>query len=1458
MGVYQTYRGNAENKMFYLIDQLVGGINTEFNDDTSPDNEFYNIVNFDMDTRGSLYKRMGFGKLDAVSQIMQQYPDLPDVKGRTPEDPNPETSNDNIVYMKMLQNDNGVFRNLSAYTGEKAYRDYQKVYGKQNNSFELLLITSNMAETTSKAWRFKCTLPELEYVDGVETATETIILENETYILPVYFTWDKTLRNIETIEFFDKIYFTTNDKGLVVFNRVEKTFSYAGFAAVDVVNTAYKPNSMEVRKVGFNLLGTDPLYWVDYQGLVTESIQGVYITTMESIPSLVLPYGGKFRLNVLYTGADNGFTLELKEGDKAVTHTAAVNAGLSKTGLKVYDIIINEVPTAEVEIKLTKTGTALDPYYDYYQVGAVDTEAKPISPLSIGEYGICEMYNRAVYYKGDTIWFSEINKFNYVPNYNYVSLPIEPTDRITKVIFFRNVYIVFTKYNVYKMIGQFGTTEFQVMPVNTSVGCHAPNTVIPIENELYFASPRGLYSLKSSDFRDGIENLRELDTKVKTLTSNVTLYLGEIDKPAVRYNGISEQAYAIRYKDKYMLFFNTSYEDNQLTEIANHDALVYKYEMKAYTLLKFPIKPTFMFLVDNAITTFCTIQAKEDYTEEEVLLQYDFETASGSVVQDLSVNNLDGTVINGVLQPRIGASFNGTTEYAKLGNLESTVPLDGGFEISFKAKLLSLVDNATVFDLGQLVATSSAAPSSGSVFTSWSQGYRAELQYSTTPNPLTNQSNVNYTLLLHRENTSVNANQSGTFTLTEGTNTLIASTAFTFAFESALSTTLKTGSFTVTHDSTGNYSKTWNLTVNTQYPTYVSGVYKGPDVSANQRYNGNWDAKYGLRYVVSAKAYDWGSRVSLTPYVSLGLSASLNVGARSMNAWCAGQGKVSSVPAINSSGNQDIAGSGLSWDITYSGGSYATTLDLQYMIQATISGVYRNTVEVDSLPITLPEVIPYTETVWNAFSLTASQLITFSSISNPSKREIYMLANADGSVKIGANSEYETSSITISGVMDTAEHTWKIVFNKSTVYNVAIYKDEISVGTGTIPLNAVLNTLRDNCMVGKSNSTNGLLQAEMTLFQVKLAAGAVLMEYTFNKGSDNTLLDNSSAGRDGTFYGTWLVETGLQLNGANAYVSIPEISDNYRFSNGYTIEFEAKLENTGNIVKIIDLATGYDTGSSSNLKGSINIESALSTKTLSAMTSSMDLKTYKVQKSNMPLTERHLWKVAVVDTGTQYTMSIYMDGVLQVSAPFNYGGISNVVRKSNFIGRSNRPSDGYLKGMLYNLTVKINASASTVPIYESAVFEYDTTSDDFGRAMEVILETKGINLRHPLHIKKLKNIFIKGSGGFSYQDFLFSLEADGHLANNPYAYTVFIDEVTKEVVYDYSENKDMFFSESTSLLGNMRLDKTSLGQSPYETRKLVLPAKGKNFTLKMVGESKDMLGIESFGFVFKLGKVKER
>ena len=130
IGAYQKFRGDPENKLFYLLDGLVGGINTEFSDDASSDIDFESIVNFDVDKLGTLTKRNGFGKIKGLASILQKgdlegynpQTDLPWVHNITEDYKNVEEGNDNLVYVKLLKNDNNCFRNLAAFDN---YIDYQ-------------------------------------------------------------------------------------------------------------------------------------------------------------------------------------------------------------------------------------------------------------------------------------------------------------------------------------------------------------------------------------------------------------------------------------------------------------------------------------------------------------------------------------------------------------------------------------------------------------------------------------------------------------------------------------------------------------------------------------------------------------------------------------------------------------------------------------------------------------------------------------------------------------------------------------------------------------------------------------------------------------------------------------------------------------------------------------------------------------------------------------------------------------------------------------------------------------------------------------------------------------------------------------------------------------------------------------------------------------------------------------
>lgn len=1450
MGRYAAHRGNPETKLFYLVDQLIGGINTDFSDDTSPDNEFQSIINFDMDKRGSLFKRKGFGKLNAVSEIFNMFERIPITKCKTPEDPNPEQTNDNIVYMKVLKNDNNCLRNLSAFTGDKAYRDYQKLYGSQNNTFQILMITTSIYTNTSTAWLFTCKLPRLVYdSDGNETGADTIELSSQVYDLPVVFKWDRNLCNIDTIEYFDKIYFTSNNKGLVCFDRTNNTFSYSGYNIPDKTNDAYKPSPMEIRKIGFNVLGDDPLYWVDYQGISTDSIQGIYLTTENNIPLTVIPSGGMFRINILYTGQSSDFVLTFKEGEAELTATVTGNANLSKTGLRVYDVVFNNTPTSEVEIKIKKDGAEIDEYYDYYEVGQVDPEAKVVESLNVGDCGMCEMYNRAVYYKGDTIWFSEINNFNYIPNYNYVSLPIEPTDKITKIVFFKNVYIIFTKNRIYKMINSFGASDFQVMPVNLSIGCHAPGTVIPVENELYFASPRGLYALKSNTYVEGIENLKELDTKIKSLTADFTMYLGEKTDPTVRYNGVSERAYAVRYKDKYMLFLNTAYQEGDLSAIRNIDVLVYQYDLKAFTEIRFPIKPTFLFLLDGAIEAFCTVKEKEDYTETESVLEYDFSSLSSSDTRilDKSGNNRHASIAGNLqINPGTGLKFSGDASYIKAGVIGSEANLLDGFKIYMRNKI-NAAKEGILYSFKQAVGVSTATEQTFSMTTNTANGISVKVNFSTVPNALNKTSKVNWEAVV--SNTSKEEPRNGKFSLKSGSLYLISEREISLKNGETMS-----GSFTIEHDSVTGYVADWKLNVSAEFPTYTKVWENGSNTTFDVTKDSSWDSHFGIRLSGYAEASNGSCKIYVTPAFVVKSGASIDTKDRTLSVTVDGTTKDTTIYAPNGNGYKEFTGATLEFSKNYTG-QPTIKIDAYYGIKASINNTYREGIDIDEFDFKLPKTQQVTQTTWTAFSLDSTKSVDLGTIADPSDRAIEIRTTSSPNtleVSIKSENREQTKQISNSSMSYLGEKEWRVEYTVgSSAVLVEIYLNGAYFGGENFFKDTLVNGTRDASVIFEN------IDGSISEFLLEDNNDNDLLHYEFTAGSGSNIADTSGNNLTGSVFGNfqWEVEKCVKFDGKSGYLVLPVLDSGIQFSNGFTLEFEGYFDNFVDKTKVIDLATSY--GASETNKCSIECGSQAVSNGLTFRTMSINNKSYSISTTNIDITVKHKWKFSVVDTGKNYEISTYCDNQLIKSEIFNYGGITNITRKSNFIGRSNTDSDELFSGKLYNLKLSINASSNPVPIYIGAMYEYDTTYDDFGRAMEIELETKGVNLQYPMHSKKLKNIFIKGLGGYKADNFFCEIYSDGHIVNDPKIFNCYVDDITKQIVYDYTENKQLSFNEMESLLGNMRLGKTKLGESAYETRKLVIPARGKNFTIKIYGESDDHLSIESFGFTFKLGKVRE-
>lgn len=193
------------------------------------------------------------------------------------------------------------------------------------------------------------------------------------------------------------------------------------------------------------------------------------------------------------------------------------------------------------------TGLTFDPYLDVYRiVSGMPDLPQAVERLDIRDFKMIEIDFRMVYYGRKQIWFSDISRFNYIPNYNFITLPLGTTDQIQRIVFFRGSYIVFTKDEIYKFSGSFGSVNFKIDSVNKFVGCIAPNTVRNIGNELFFLSRDGLYKLKSGVFQDNLENVEKID---KAITDDVA---------------ISEFVDSVLYDEQYILYYNEEEEYDTL------------------------------------------------------------------------------------------------------------------------------------------------------------------------------------------------------------------------------------------------------------------------------------------------------------------------------------------------------------------------------------------------------------------------------------------------------------------------------------------------------------------------------------------------------------------------------------------------------------------------------------------------------------------------------------------------------------------------------------------------------------------------------------------------------------------------------------------------------------------------------------------------------------------------------
>lgn len=143
-----------------------------------------------------------------------------------------------------------------------------------------------------------------------------------------------------------------------------------------------------------------------------------------------------------------------------------------------------------------------------------EEDLKEVTPLDITNIRSVIINDRMVFFKENTIWYSDVFKFNYFPFYNYITLPLRTDDNIVEIHYFKGAHIIFTRQEIWKIEGMLGYDNMMVSKVNDLIGCIAPETVQPQNNTLVFLSQDGLYALKQTMYANGLENVDKIDDHV--------------------------------------------------------------------------------------------------------------------------------------------------------------------------------------------------------------------------------------------------------------------------------------------------------------------------------------------------------------------------------------------------------------------------------------------------------------------------------------------------------------------------------------------------------------------------------------------------------------------------------------------------------------------------------------------------------------------------------------------------------------------------------------------------------------------------------------------------------------------------------------------------------------------------------------------------------------------------------
>lgn len=135
-------------------------------------------------------------------------------------------------------------------------------------------------------------------------------------------------------------------------------------------------------------------------------------------------------------------------------------------------------------------------------------------------------YPSRVYYSGGG---DKINDFSAGVGGGFVDVSANDGQIVTGLIVFKDSLIIFKERSIYKFaFTTSGAPSLEL--INPAVGCIAPRSIIAVENDVFFASERGIFSIgNEAGYSFDVLRTNELSAKVRSIFQSINpLYISKI------------------------------------------------------------------------------------------------------------------------------------------------------------------------------------------------------------------------------------------------------------------------------------------------------------------------------------------------------------------------------------------------------------------------------------------------------------------------------------------------------------------------------------------------------------------------------------------------------------------------------------------------------------------------------------------------------------------------------------------------------------------------------------------------------------------------------------------------------------------------------------------------------------------------------------------------------------------